>query len=88
MAAARPPTDSGHLVAAPACPPGPSPEASLSWAARSSLSSCARGGQDCRGGGDPAQRSSTPARDARLLRAGEGGVFCPWPVVRGAMRQR
>ena len=34
MAAARPPTDSRHLVAAPACPPGPSPEASLSWAAQ------------------------------------------------------
>ena len=52
-----------------------------------SFSSCSQCCQDCRGGSATTQHSSAPARDNCLLRAGESSVFCPWPVVRGAIHQ-
>lgn len=69
----------------PTCTPTPSLPVP---GAHTSLSSCSQCCQDCRGGNATTQRSSASARDDCLLRAGESGVFCPWPVVRGAIHQR
>ena len=76
-----------YPVAAPACRLDPAPSLPV-LGAHTSLSSCSQCCQDCRGGSATTQRSSTPARDDCLLRAGESGVFCPWPLVRGAIHQR